>query len=280
MTSLAKSYAKAILPRRIWTKLRVARVQWGIRHYKTRLVQHTYGSFPLDIWLADPMAQGWYDHDWPELAEIELLKRYRLRPGARIFDLGAHQCVVALMLAKIVGPGGRVVALEANPHNATIARRNRDLNDAPQLEIVEAAVAEKSGTLYFNHGLNGNVDDGTGEWGRQEVKSLSVDDLAAVYGIPDLLFIDVEGFEAKVLEGAAQTLRHRPDCFVEVHVGCGLETFGYCAESVLSFFSSEEYRLFVAGQSESNFRELESNVCLPKERFFLIAVDLRQEAAE
>ena len=218
------------------------------------------------------MAQGWYDHDWGPMAEIELLRRYRLRPGARVFDLGAHQCVVALMLAKIVGPTGQVVAVEANPHNAEIGRRNRDLNGAYNLEIVEAAAAERSGTLTFNLGLDGQVDDGSGEWGTCVVPSLSVDDLAARYGVPDLLFIDVEGFEANVLQGAGQTLRHRPDCFIEVHVGCGLEKFGASPESVRWFFLGKDYRLFVAGQDESGFRALEARAELPTERFFLIAI--------
>jgi len=263
--------AKAIIPSWAWTKLRLARVRAEIHSYQQRLVRHSYGGFPLDIYLADQLAQGWYDHDWPELPEVTVLRRHQLGVGARVFDFGAHQCVVALMLARIVGPSGRVVALEANPHNAAIARRNRDLNDAPQLEIVEAAVAEKSGTLCFNQGLNGNVDDGTGEWGRQEVKSFSVDDLTAVYGVPGLLFIDVEGFEIKVLHGAKETLRHRPDCFVEVHTGCGLEKYGGSVSSILSFFPQDQFDLMVAAEDESEFRSLEGTSGVPSKRFFLIA---------
>ena len=184
------------------------------------------------------------------------------------------------MLAKIVGSGGQVVALEANPHNAKIGKFNRELNGVQNLEILDAAAADRSGTLTFNMSLNGAVDACNGKWGQRIVPSLSVDDLAARYGMPDLVFIDVEGFETKVMEGATQTLRHRPDFFIEVHVGCGLETFGFSAESIISFFSPEEYRLFVAGQNESTFHELESDICLPQERFFLIAADWRQGIAQ
>ena len=60
------------------------------------------------------MGAGWYDHDWPELPEIALLKQHGLRPGARVFDIGAHQGVVALMLSKTVGPEGFVLAVEAS----------------------------------------------------------------------------------------------------------------------------------------------------------------------
>jgi FkbM family methyltransferase len=218
------------------------------------------------------MAEGWYDGNWEELPEIAVLRRGRLTTGARVFDLGAHQCVVALMLAKIVGPYGRVVALEANSHNAAIARRNRHLNNTPQLEVVEAAVAEKSGALYFNRALNGCVDDGTGDWGRQEVKAISVDDLTALYRVPDLLFVDVEGFEVKVLQGAKETLRHRPDCFIEVHTGCGLERYGDSVSSIFSFFPHGQFRVLVATEDEGEFRFLENVSDAPTKRFFLIAL--------
>jgi FkbM family methyltransferase len=168
-----------------------------------------------------------------------------------------------------------VVAVEANSHNAAIALENRDLNDVPQLVIVEAAAAEKSGTLLFNEQLCGSVDDGSGRWGRRSVPCLSLDDLTLRYGVPQVLWIDVEGFEGKVLEGGAQTLKHRPDCFVEVHVGCGLETFGYSAESIASFFRIGHYSLFIARQNEGTFHALEPGSSLPDERFFLVALSGR-----
>jgi FkbM family methyltransferase len=278
LTSAFKSLARELLPESVWLTLRRARFRheqnkscWS----RSRYVDHTYGDFPLKLLLTDSTAEAWYDRDLPELNEIALLKEQRLRPGAKVFDVGAHQGVFALMMAKIVGPGGMVIAVEANPHNAAIARKNRNLNNAPQLVVVEAAAAEKSGTLFFSGELNGHVELRSGQWAGSRVPCLSIDDLTLRYGVPDVLFIDVEGFEVKVLEGAAQTLRHRPDCMVEVHVGCGLETYGFSAESVVSFFRTEGYRLFIAEQDEESFsrefRALEPSSTLPNERFFLVA---------
>ena len=276
MFSTFKSVAKQLLPSGVKTKLELARVKYRVRHYQSRYVDHIYGGFPLRIHLTDPVAESWYDHDeWSEEGnEISLFKGHRLGPGARIFDIGAHQGVIALVLAKIVGPEGMVVAVEPNSHNTAIARENRDLNNAPQLVIVQAAAADKSGTLLFNEQLCGSVDDGSGRWGKQPVPCLSVDDLTRQYGVPQILWIDVEGFEGKVLEGAGQTLKQRPDCLVEVHVGCGLETFGYSAESIVSFFRTAPYSLFVARQEGGAYHPLEPEAPLPNERFFLAALSL------
>jgi len=269
--STAKTLVRRVVPSWVWTKLRLARIRANIARYKVRRVRHTYGGFSLDIVLADPLAEGWYDHDWVHTPELDLLRRHRLREGATVFDLGAHQGIVALMLSRIVGPAGRVIALEPNSHNAEIARRNRDFNGASNIEIIQAAAASQSGTLMFNLGLNGNVDDGSGDWGRSQVRCLSVDDLAERYGVPDVLFVDVEGFEQQVLKGASSTLSSNPDCFVEVHTGCGLEKYGGSVCAVLSFFPRERFRLLVNAREKDQFRALEELSVILTERFFLIA---------
>ena len=48
----------------------------------------------------------------------------------------------------------------------------------------------------------------------EPVRGVPLDELSVS---PDLVKIDVEGYETKVLGGAAETLRHRPVMFVEVN---------------------------------------------------------------
>src|SRR5215469_3935234 len=188
MGSALKEVAKRSFPQPLWTMLRLARVWSSVHFYRERKVTHVYGGFLLSIWLTDPLAQGWYDVDWPELPEIALLKTGRLKPGARVFDLGAHQCVVAMMLSRIVGAEGQVVALEANPHNAEVGERNRALNDIAQLKVVHGAAAKQSGTIEFGKGLNGVVAVADRDWGLQRVRAYSVDELTRKFGRPDTLF--------------------------------------------------------------------------------------------
>jgi FkbM family methyltransferase len=200
-----------------------------------------------------------------------LLKRGQLKPGARVFDLGAHQCVVAMMLAKIVGPDGQVIALEASRHNAEIGERNRSLNRIANLRVVTGAVARESGTIVFSRGLNGRVDTGNGAFGRTRVQAFSVDDLARTHGTPSVLFIDVEGFECEVLRGARETLSNAPDLFVEVHTRCGLEDYGGSCRELYELLSSYQYTLLAAPGDTSNFVEINSPDQFPDQRFFLVA---------
>ena len=85
---MLKRVAHAIVPvvlRQFLQRRKLARL---IASHPRRVVEHHYGEVTLRVELADPLAAGWYDHDWPPLPEIEVLGRHRLRPGARVFDSG------------------------------------------------------------------------------------------------------------------------------------------------------------------------------------------------
>lgn len=269
-----------VLPRPIVRRLRSIAERMERKRYKAaidafpvRTVTHRYGTEELDVRIADPQGELWYDHDWSaeDLPELDLLRQGKLNLGATVFDLGSHQGVVACLLARCVGKTGRVIAVDPHPHNVALARENAHRNGCASLQVIEAAVSNQPGTLRFSHRLNTTAREADQPgYFDYEVPSRTIDDLAAEFGRPDVLFVDVEGFEAKALEGAESTLRTCPDVFVEVHVGCGLEEAGSSIEDVLAFFRGTPYELLVATERDRRFRPLEVS-SLPRERFFLVA---------
>jgi hypothetical protein len=87
------------------------------------------------------------------------------------------------------------------------------------------------------------------------VRAVTVDELAAAFGPPQVLFVDVEGYELHVLRGARATLEsHRPDLFVEVHMGVGLERFGD-AEDLLRLIPPG-YEILVSRTEHGPYRPL------------------------
>jgi FkbM family methyltransferase len=221
--------------------------------------------------ITDPLGRGWYDRDWAELPEVAILKQHGLRPGATVFDIGAHQCVVAMILSKVVEPG-LVVAVEGNGYNASVGMRNVETNHITNLRVIHGAGGATSGTITFNENWNGQVSDGSPDVGTVQVRCYTVDELSRLHGTPQVLFIDVEGYEREVLNGAKETLASFPDCFVEVHIG-KIENYGATAEIIVGYFPREKYRLFVRVEDEEEaFRELEEGGTLPSMRFFLLAI--------
>jgi len=259
---------------RPWIPDTLAGIPWKILQrfraaaFRPRVVTHRYCGHPLSLHIADPTASDWYDRDWNDVPELALLRRTALRPGGVVFNVGAHQCVYALIFAAEVGTTGKVVAVEAHPHNVAVARRNRELNEAKTLEIVHAAAMDRSGTVQFSDRFNGQIQLSGG----MRVPAVTVDALSQRHGLPDLLFIDVEGAECMVLRGASETLQRWPDCLVEVHVGLGLEKLGGSVKEVLSFFPPSQYDVRISGESPRSFRPPESDDPLFRDRFFLLAV--------
>jgi FkbM family methyltransferase len=242
------------LPTRVYSRLGLVREAVGRARFTPYVASHSFGGRRLSVHITDMMGQSWYDHDWTMPAEIrELAARGRLRTGARVFVVGAHQGVVAMMLGDLVGPSGHVIAVEATPHNAEVARRNVALNALPQVQVVHAAGADAAGTLYFSPRMNGHV--AAADEASVAVRALTIDELTAEHGAPDVLFVDVEGYELHVLRGARRTLeRDRPDLFVEVHMGEGLERFGD-AEDLLALIP-EGYEILVSRTEEGPYRPL------------------------
>jgi hypothetical protein len=108
------------------------------------------------------------------------------------------------------------------------------------------------------------------------VQAVTIDELAARHGEPDVVFIDVEGAEASVLAGAARTLGHgRATWFVEVHQGLGLQPPGWPDPAeVVAQFPPERFEVLIAVEgatygADHVFEPLGSS--LPEGRFFMIA---------
>src|SRR5262245_12904136 len=112
MFKLVKRAILGLLPPAVAGQLRAWRIRQLVRTFPARVVEHNYGGGPLKVYICDPLSRGWYDRDWAEMPEITALRQRQLKSGARVFDLGAHQGVVALMLAREVGPLGQVVTVE------------------------------------------------------------------------------------------------------------------------------------------------------------------------
>ncbi len=199
---MIKTIARAITPRWMWSRLRAWNMRRILDRFQPYVTEHSYAGVRLKVHIADPLAQGWYDQDWVMMPEVELLRQGRLRAGSRVFDMGAHQGVVAMILAHAVGPSGAVLAVEVLPHNARIGAINAQLNGLSNIHYEHAAISDRSGTVDVSLDLNAHVRHSATNITTIPVQAVTVDELSDRFGRPDVLFIDVEGFECHTLRGA------------------------------------------------------------------------------
>lgn len=266
-----KKYFRLIFVNPLKRAVNTARtMSLALLYFLTRHTEsHIYGGIPLKIFINDRNSKLWYDHNLFR-DEIKFLQQNGLKEGARVFDIGAHQCVIALILSKIVGSSGAVLGVEMSPYDTEMAEINKRNNKAQNLHIVNAAVGEKNGyALIRGH----RVLQSTSRLLAEEVRLVTIDELATQFFLPSLLYIDVEGYECKVLEGAKNTMQHYPDCCIEVHVKAGLEENGGSVEKLVSYFPKEKYTLYMAPPcGQCTFIPFNTNSEMTKKRFYLTAL--------
>jgi FkbM family methyltransferase len=150
-----------------------------------------------------------------------------LQPGSVVIDVGANLGEWTVPFARKVGPAGRVLAIEPAPRSAAALESTLAANALAQAEIVRCAIGDRDGTAQLAMPVvtSARADTGTARIGSVcaghdalRVPLRRLDSLAAERDLArlDLIKIDVEGHERRVLDGAAASLdRHRPTLVVE-----------------------------------------------------------------
>lgn len=146
----------------------------------------------------------------------------RLRRGACAWDIGANVGYLTLVMARLVGRGGSVYAFEPSPHAYAFLARNA--TRASNVRTFQLALGDRPGIERFSdfdYDLVSRLGDHSGEWTDARVVTVEVStvdaQVAAGVRLPDLLKIDVEGAELRVLYGMNDTFAEGPDLLIELH---------------------------------------------------------------
>ena len=142
----------------------------------------------------------------------------RLRKDDVVWDVGANVGIYSVLMAR---SSARVVAFE--PVEATLVRlrRNLELNEASNVTVVSEALSDVAGAATMTTmpgGAGGNHLLREGELGDVSVRATTGDAYAAANGAPDVIKVDIEGFEPHFVRGAIGMLHeHKPLLTLEVN---------------------------------------------------------------
>jgi FkbM family methyltransferase len=160
--------------------------------------------------LVSPHMKGAAHYIAPRLCEFEEMAfvMHFLRADDVFADVGANVGAFTIMAAGVAG--ARVVAFEASPDTYAMLTSNVRLNDFQnRINAIHAAVGRTEGSAQFSIGLGTEnyVTNGTTASHSVSVRMTTLDkELAG--NLPDLLKVDVEGFETEVFAGADNTLQN------------------------------------------------------------------------
>jgi FkbM family methyltransferase len=188
--------------------------------------------------------------DWEHVEE----RAYRvyqqaIQPSAIIYDIGAHIGTYSYIGAKTGGANTRIVAYEPCALTRFFLTQHLQWNEvAEQVEFRDCACGSQSGRYaFFIHpdepdGRNSFIPSEGFEEHQVEVTTLD-QEVNKLQLAPDLIKIDVEGFEFEVLKGAQHVLHdYSPNLLLSLHPEL-LHKLGSNSESILDWLSVRGYNI-------------------------------------
>jgi len=159
-----------------------------------------------------------------EAATFALIRRV-WQPGWSVLDVGAHHGLFSLCCCRPGALPSRVITVEPSPAALPLLRANRAVHSKLDWTIVAAAAGASEGHLRLHPGsIHMLVVDPalhptqSSPASAVDVPLTTLDAIAEKFNFtPDLIKLDIEGYEAEALRGAHLTLQRRPLLVLEWH---------------------------------------------------------------
>jgi FkbM family methyltransferase len=206
----AAQQAVISLAHRSWLK------RGAFRPLLSRLV-NLLGAAPLDVRYQGAAFRFYHQTSATEcgalfnpdynIEELDFLRGHT-PAGGTFIDIGANAGTYALPMARHVGPGGRVIAVEPHPVMVTRLAFNNAASGSDNVVIVAAAAGDADGELMIetdndNVGASHVSSDAKGRSDAIRVPAMRLLRIVQDHHVQaiDSLKIDVEGYEDRVLTG-------------------------------------------------------------------------------
>jgi FkbM family methyltransferase len=184
-----------------------------------------------------------------------------VKPGDVVWDVGANVGLFAFAAANRAGPSGEVIAIEPDLWLVSLLRRSCAVLDRSRnaaVMVLPAAISDSGGLAKLHiasRARSSNFLEGVGSTqaggtrSTEHVITVTLDWLLGQMSAPDVLKIDVEGLEHKVLAGATEVLsKARPVIWCEVDP--------VNKEEVTKILRANDYEIFYANQEPSQRQPL------------------------
>jgi FkbM family methyltransferase len=200
------------------------------------------------------------------IREEEIIEYFQPKEGDIVVDVGAHVGRYTLIASKLIGPTGKVLAIEANPTNLEMLNRNIKLNRTINVTSLNYAVysTETKIKLYLPGEELGDTIYNTIMEDRAkkiekfiEVNAKTLDSLLQSNDIRQVnwIKIDVEGAEFEVLKGSTNILSKSKDIslLIEIH---NLRDDNNLYSAIIEFLNLYNFKIVFEKVHDSGERHL------------------------
>lgn len=185
------------------------------------------------------------------------LLRSRLNNSTVVYDIGAHIGYYTLLSAT---NSDYVISAEPNPEAYNQLQKNIELNGFGNIASLNKGVLDEVEEMSLHkhtgeeQASNSFASSPSLKGGKVDVPVTTVDNISREYRPPDLVKIDVEGAELRVLNGMIETISEKPELIIEIHSSDNdrrdkISNFGDSVDSLVEFLQSYEYELYEIRES-------------------------------
>jgi FkbM family methyltransferase len=215
--------------------------------------------------------------------EINLLAQL-ITPSMCVLDVGAFIGSHTLAFSKLVGRDGKVYSFEPRKEIYDILSKNLSINDLHNVTPLNIGLAEKEQFLNLRSldinqainfgGLALDANDNSQSSNTYQVSVSTIDGLNTEK--IDMIKLDVEGMERRVLDGAIKTiLRDRPIIFCECNsLNSGSEVLEFCQTT-----NYRTYGFLASAYNPNNFNSIKENIFGAANELALLLIP-REKTAE
>jgi len=167
---------------------------YWIHHFRGVTIPDTHVAGPLPLEQFTSGAQHIYCFE------------YTPRPGDVVFDVGAGAGNATLLFSRLIGPEGRVVAIEAHPKTFALLELLCRLNDLSNVHCLQVAATNVEGDAVISDlGIANQNTVLAGDKGIR-VQTRTLDAIANELGLDyiDFIKMNIEGGERFAIEGMVQ----------------------------------------------------------------------------
>ncbi len=181
-----------------------------------------------------------------------------LKEGSVAIDAGAYIGTHALVMGRLAGETGRVLAFEPHPDIRKKLMDNILLNGLNNIKVFSSALSDKEGKTNLFSYNDQMPDKGTSSLYELnnleksfEVQVSTVDKVAADEGLNrlDLIKIDTRGSDFPIIKGAAESIRKFNPSVIFEYNRDNWSRAGFKWEDAKIFFGQNDYALHLIGEN-------------------------------
>lgn len=204
-----------------------------------------------------------------------------VKPGMTVIDIGAHFGYYTVKLGCQVGDTGRLFAFEPNPEVNAVCLENIKINALHSRAILHKVALGDQDTVATLTRSNSNMTSANllGDQDADysvEVVVRRLDDMIPADASIDLIKLDAEGYEKRILDGSVKTLARSPRCAIMIELGLERWERGATLDDLIPACGGGDRRIY-AVQPDDTIRHMSIDqirafllTCAFHENYFLI----------